>query len=79
MIRRYHLSGNGSDMANFDEDTDDEEEVSECNETYGKFNAKRALMRAQRRKTGNGESRIGLEKVDGVDRSSFLKKILLIC
>ena len=27
IIRRYNLSGNGSDMATFDEDTDGEEEV----------------------------------------------------
>ena len=51
MIRNYHLSGNSSDMANFDEDTDDKEEVLECEEeTYGKFNAEQALRRAQRRK-----------------------------
>ena len=31
-------------MANFDQDTGDEEEVLACEETDGKFNAKKALM-----------------------------------
>ena len=73
MIRKYHLSGNGSDMANFEDDTDNEEEVLECEETYGKFNAERASRRAHRRKTGKGESMVNLTTVDGDDRSSFLK------
>ena len=72
MIHKYHLSGNGSDMAKFDDDTDNEEEVSECEETYGKFNAERASRRTHRMKT-NGESMINLKTVDGDDRSSFLK------
>ena len=60
-------------MANFDDDTDNKEKVLECEETYGRFNAQRALRRAQRRKTTDGESITALTTVDGDDRSSFLK------
>ncbi|KAL7536665.1 hypothetical protein ACHAWF_005529 [Thalassiosira exigua] len=67
IIRRYNLSGNGSDIATFDDDTDDEDEVLEEEATYGRFNAARALRRANRR---------GVETIklaDGDDRASFLK------
>ena len=68
MIGNYNKSGNGSDMALFDEDTDCEEEVEENEESYGRFNAGRASRRANRR-----EKQEDLMTVDGDDRSSFLK------
>ena len=48
IIGRYNRSGNGSDMAQFDEDTDneDDDEIVENEDTYGRFNAEQAARRA---------------------------------
>lgn len=60
-------------MATFDEDTDTEEEVIECEETYGRFNSEHALRRANRRTTDDGDETTHLKVVNGDDRSAFLK------
>ena len=65
------MSGNGSDMASFDYDTDDEEagedrDADEVNErAFEHFNSERSIRRAERR---------GITLIDGDDRKSFLKQ-----
>ena len=71
ITHKYNRSGNGSDMANFDGDTDDEAEAEgndsdgENEAVYGRFNRARSIRRAQRR---------GITLIDGDDRKSFLKQ-----
>lgn len=72
IVRRYNKSGNGSDMALFDEDSEGEDEIVENEDTYGRFNKERARRRASRRKDDNGRVRNDLKIVDGDDRGSFL-------
>jgi hypothetical protein len=68
MIRRYEASGNGSDMATFDEDGEDYERPSEVTaDNYGRFNSELAKMRAAARRDPM------LILKDGDDRASFLK------
>ena len=69
IINRYQLSGNGSDMVSFDNDTDNEAEIVENEETYGRFNAARAMRRSDRRTDFDK-----LKLVNGDDRSSFLRQ-----
>lgn len=64
IINKYNRSGNGSDMARFEDDSGDEDEgLPESEETYGRFNHSRAMRRANRRKgmehlkTTNGDDR----------------------
>jgi hypothetical protein len=71
IIHAYMLSGNGSDMAKFDGDTDDEADDEEANEDggteaeyYGHFNRERSIRRAERRE---------ITLIDGDDRGSFLR------
>ena len=69
LIRRYNVSGNGSDMAKFDEDTDnEEEEIIEDEDTYGRFNEARAIRRSSCRT----KERPDLQTTNGDDRASFL-------
>ena len=72
IVRRYNMSGNGSDMALFDEDTDAEDDIVENEDTYSRFNVDRAKRRASRRKDKHGNPIEDLKIVDGDDRGSFL-------
>ena len=47
IIHRYNLSGNGSDMAVYEGDTDEDDgPADESEATYGHFNSERAARRA---------------------------------
>ena len=67
IIRRYNLSGNGSDMAKHDDDTDDDGGEEETQDNYGRFNKELAIKRARRK------GREDLIVMDGDDRACFLK------
>ena len=54
-------------MVSFDNDTDNEAEIVENKETYGRFNAERAMGRSDRRSDFDK-----LKLVNGDDQSSFL-------
>ena len=69
IVNDYSKSGNGSDMAKFDGDTDEEgEEIEdgddESGPVKGHFNQERSIRRAARR---------GITLVNGDDRRNFLK------
>ena len=65
ITNRYNLIGNSSDMASFDDDTDDEEagkerDTDDVNEkVFGHFNRECSIRRAQR---------CGITLIDGADR-----------
>ena len=63
IVNKYNLSGNGSDMARFDDDTDNEDDTDEIYD--GHFNQDKSIKRAERR---------GLTIIDGDDQKSFLDK-----
>ena len=67
IIRRYNLSGNGSEMAKHDGDDDGDGGIEETEESYGRFNKDLAIKRARRK------GREDLVVIDGDDRASFLK------
>jgi hypothetical protein len=68
IISKYNMSGNGSDMAHFEDDSGDEDEgLPESDATYGRFNSARALRRAGRRKGMDH-----LKVTNGDDRRDFL-------
>lgn len=64
----YNLSGNGSDMAKFDDDSEDEDSDGgeDTSEMRGRFNKERAIRRAARRD-------LDPTLIDGDDRRSFLR------
>ena len=66
IIRKYNLSGNGSDMAEHDYDEDGVGGAEDTQLTYGRFNKDLAVRRAQ--KKGRGD----LILMDGDDRKEFL-------
>ena len=72
IIHRYNMSGNGSDMAVYEGDTDEEdgaaERSTESEATFGRFNAEGAQRRAMRR-----EGLEYLQMMNGDDRKEFLR------
>ena len=72
IIHRYNMSGNGSDMAVYEGDSDEEdgaaERSTENEATFGRFNAGRAQRRAMRR-----EGLEYLQMTNGDDRKEFLR------
>ncbi|KAL9191592.1 hypothetical protein ACHAXT_001298 [Thalassiosira profunda] len=68
MIRRYEISGNGSNQATHD-DGDNEDAIESEEETWGRFNAERARRVAERR----GEQDV--ETSGGDDRANFLRHL----
>ena len=69
IIHRYNLSRNGSDMAVYEGDTDEDDgPADESEATYGRFNSKQAARRAMRR-----EGREYLQLINGDVRKEFLR------
>ncbi|KAL3793247.1 hypothetical protein HJC23_000789 [Cyclotella cryptica] len=66
IIRKYNMSGNGSDMAKFYEDDEDIGGAEDTRETYGRFNRDLAIKRA------HAKGREDLVLMDGDDRKEFL-------
>ena len=66
IIRKYNLSGNGSDMAKHDFDEEGVGGAEETQQTYGRFNKDLAVKRAQTK------GRNDLVLMDGDDRKEFL-------
>ena len=68
IVNKYNRSGNGSDIAHFDDNTENEDDLTEdyaAKANDGHFNRDKSIKRAERR---------GLTIIDGDDRKSFLDK-----